>query len=268
MDTDERILEAFILNHGRAATQILEELEPEEVANLLKEIPVELGTKVLEPMYAYKASRILERLDRACAIEILEAVDMKTAELVMRQMEESHCNSLLEGLASEVSNPLRLKLKNQENTVGALMDPILFSLRKSVRVGQALTFLREHKRPVSPHVFVVNQDKTLYGVVNLQDLFLADNETLITALANRDVPKLYDDIPLETIINYESWLYYYALPVTDRADVLVGSLKLETVRRGSVKSEEMLDKQAIRAGAALGELYRIGLTGFLQSPGE
>ncbi|MBZ9630404.1 CBS domain-containing protein [Salegentibacter sp. LM13S] len=268
MDTDKRILEAFIQNHGRAATQILEELEPEEVANLLQEIPVELAAKILEPMYAYKASRILERLDRAYAIEILEAVDLKTAELIMRQMEGSLRNSLLEGLASDLSNPLRLKLKNPENTVGALMDPIVFSLRKSVRVGQALTFLKEHRRPVSPYVFVVNPDKTLYGVVNLQDLFLAEEETPLTALANCDVPKLYDDVPLETVINYESWLYYYALPVTDRADVLVGSLKLETVRRGSVKSEEVLDKQAIRAGAALGELYRIGLTGFLRGPGE
>ncbi|MBZ9730182.1 CBS domain-containing protein [Salegentibacter sp. JZCK2] len=268
MDTDERILEAFIHKHGRAATQILEKLEPEEVASLLREIPVELAAKILEPMYAYKASRILESLDHPCAIKILEEVDLKTAELILRQMEGSVRNSLLKDLTPKVSGPLRLKLKNPENTVGALMDPILFTLRKSVKVSKALTFLKEHQRLVSPYVFVVNQDKSLHGVVNLQDLLLADKDAPLTSLANTNVPKLYDDVHFETVINYDSWLYYYALPVTDRFGVLVGSLRLEAVRRGSVESEEVLGKQAIKAGAALGELYRIGLTGFLRSPGE
>lgn len=268
MDTDERILEAFIHKHGQAATQILEDLEPEEVGSLLREIPVELAAKILEPMYAFKASRILESVDQPFAIKILEEVDMKTAELILRQMEGSLRNSLLEDLAPEVSGPLRLKLKNPENTVGALMDPILLTLRKSVNVGKALTFLKEQKRLVSPYVFVVNQDKSLHGVVNLQDLLLADKDAPLTTLANTSVPKLYDDDHFETVMNYESWLYYYALPVTDRSDVLVGSLRLEAVRRGSVKSEEVLGKQAIKAGAALGELYRIGLTGLLRSPGE
>lgn len=268
MDTDEMILEAFIHKHGRAATQILEELEPEEVAHLFREIRVDLAARILEPMYAYKASRILESVDKTRAVEILEQIDLKTSELIFRQMEGSLRNSLLEDLPSEVSGPLRLKLKYPENSVGALMDPVLFTLRKSVKVGKALTFLKEHKRPVSPYVFVVNQDKSLYGLVNLQDLLLADKDVPLTTLANTGVTKLFDDVHLETVINFDSWLHYYALPVTDRSDVLVGSLKLEAVRRGSLKSEEVLGKQAIKAGAALGELYRIGLTGFLRSPGE
>ena len=268
MDTDERILEAFIHKHGRAATQMLEELEPGEVASLLQEIPVDLAAKILEPMYAYKASRILESVDQARAIEILEAVDLKTAELILRQMEGPLRDSLLKSLASEVSGPLRLKLKHPENTVGALMDPILFTLQKSVKVDKALTFLKEHKRLYSPYVFVINEDKSLHGVVNLQDLLLADRDAPLTALANTRVPKLYDDVHFETVINYDSWLYYFALPVTDRSGVLVGSLRLEAVRRGSVKSEEVTGKQAIKAGAALGELYRIGLIGFWGSLGE
>ena len=268
MDTDERILEAFIHKHGRAATQILEELKPEEVADLFREIPVELAAKILEPMYAFKASRILQSIDQPRAVEILEEVDLKTAELIMRQMEGPLCNSLLESLPKTVSGPLRLKLKNPENTVGALMDPILFTLRKTVRVGKALTFLKEHKRLGSPYVFVVNQDKSLHGVVNLQDLLLADRDAPLTTLANTNVPKLYDDVLFETVVNYDSWLYYFALPVIDRSGVLVGSLRLEAVRRGNVKNEGAIGKEAIKAGAALGELYRIGLMGVLGSPEE
>lgn len=268
MVTDETLLEAFIQKHGLAATQILEALEPEEVATLFREIRVDLAAKILEPMYAYKASRILESVDQFRAVEILEEVDLTSAELILRQMEEPLRNSILENLKSEISSPLSLKLRYQENMVGALMDPILFTLRKKVKVGKALTFLREHKRLNSPYLFVVNQDKSLHGLVTLQDLLLADKDTSLSTLANSDVPKLYDDIHFETVMNYDSWLHYYALPVTDRSDVLVGSLRLEAVRRGSVKTDEVLGKQAIKAGAALGELYRIGLTGFLRSPGE
>ena len=268
MDTDEKILEAFIHNHGMEATQILEELEPAEVASLFGEISLDLPVRILELMNAYKASRILERVDQTRAIEILEKVDLKTAELILRQVEEPLRSSLLENVASEISGPLRQKLIYRENTVGALMDPVLFTLRKSAKVGGALTLLKEQKRLTSPYVFVVKPDKSLHGVVNLQDLFLADKDASISTLVNISVPKLYDDVQLETVLNYDGWLDYYALPVIDSSDVLVGSLRLEAVRRVNVKGEEALGKQAIKASAALGELYRIGLTGFLRSPGE
>ncbi len=268
MDTDEKILEAFIHNHGLVATQILEELELEEVASLIREIPLDLAARILEPMYAYKASCCLERVDQTRAIEILEKVDLKTAELILRQVEEPLRNSLLENISAEISSPLRQKLKYPENTVGTLMDPTVFTLRKDVTIKKALTLLKEHKRLVSPYVFVVKPDKTLYGVVNLQDLLLADKDASISTLANTSVPKLYGYVQFETVLNHDGWLDFYALPVIDRSDVLVGTLKLEAVRRVSVKSEEALSKQALKASAALGELYRIGLTGLLRSPGE
>jgi magnesium transporter len=268
MDTDEKILEAFIYNHSLEAAQILEELEPEEVAILFREIPVDLAARALEPMYAYKASCCLERVDQARAKELLEKVDLKTAELILRQVEEPLCNSLLENVSGEISGPLRQKLKYPENTVGTLMDPMVFSLREDVTLEKALALLKEHKRLVSPYVFVVKTDKTLYGVVNLQDLLLADKEAPISTLANTGVPKLYADVEFETAFNHDGWLDFYALPVIDRSDILVGSLKLEAVRKASVKGEEALGKQAIKASAALGELYRIGLTGLFRSPGE
>lgn len=268
MDTDEKILEAFINNHSLEATQILEELEPEEVASLFQEIPVDLAARTLEPMSAYKASRCLERVDQTLALKLLEKVDLKTAELILRQVEEPLCNSLLNNVSEKISGPLRQKLKHPENTVGTLMDPMVFTLREDVTVEKALTLLKEHKRLVSPYVFVVKPDKTLYGVVNLQDLLLADKDTSISTLANTGVPKLYADIQFETVLNHDGWLDFYALPVIDRSDVLVGSLKLEAVRKVSVKGEKALTIQTIKASAALGELYRIGLTGLLQSPGE
>lgn len=268
MDTDEKILEAFIHNHIMEATQILEELEPAEVASLFGDIPFDLSARIFESMNAYKASCILKKVDQTRAIEILEKLDLKTAEMILRQVEETLRNSLLENVASEISGPLRQKITYRENTVGALMDPVLFTLRKSVKVEEALTLLKEQKRLTSPYVFVVNPDKSLRGIVNMQDLFLADKDASISTVVNKSVPVLYDDVYVETVLNYDGWLDYYALPVIDSSDVLVGSLRLEAVRRVSVKGEEALGKQAIKASAALGELYRIGLTGFLRSPGE
>lgn len=268
MDTDDKILEAFIHNHGLEATQILEEFESEEIASLFREIPLDLSVRILEPMNAYKASRCLEKIDQTRAIELLEKVDLKTTELILRQVEEPLRNLLLENIASEISGPLRQKLTYPENTVGALMDSVIFTLRKSVQVGEALTLVKEQKRLASPYIFVVKPDKSLHGVVTLQDFFLADKDISISTLVNSSVPVLYDDFHIEMVLNHDGWLDYYALPVIDRSDVLVGSLRLEAVRRVSVKGEESLGKQAIKASAALGELYRIGLTGFLRSPGD
>jgi magnesium transporter len=265
MDTDEKILEAFIHNHGLEATQILEEFEPEEIASLFREIPVDLSARLLTPMHAYKASCCLKKVDQIQAVEILEEIDLKTAELILRQVEEPIRNSLLENVSEEISVLLRQKLKYPENTVGMLMNPTIFTLREDVTVEKALSFLKEQKRLISPYVFLINPDKTLYGVVYLQDLLLADKDASTSSLANTDIPKLYADVQFETVLNHDGWLEFFSLPVIDRTDVLVGSLELEVVRKVNVNSKEELSKQSIKASGALGELYRIGLTGLFQS---
>ncbi len=268
MDTDKKILEAFIQNHGLEATQILEELEPAEVASLLLEIPVEMAARLLAQMHAYKASCCLEIVDQKRAVELLEKLDLKTVELILRQVDEPLRHSLLEHVSKDISVTLRQNLKYLGNTIGALMNPMVFTLRENDTIENALTMLKEHKRLVSPCVFVIKPNKTLFGVINLQDLVLADKNTTTSTLANTSVPKLYADAQFETAFNHDGWLDFYALPVIDRSDVLVGSLELEAVRKVNVKAEDALGKQAIKAGAALGELYRIGLTGLLRGTGD
>jgi hypothetical protein len=59
---------------------------------------------------------------------------------------------------------------------------------------------------------------------------------------------------------------YHTLPVVDRAGVFLGTIRYSTVRRiESDNQAQRISPQAIAASTALGDLYRIGLTGLVRS---
>ena len=64
---------------------------------------------------------------------------------------------------------------------------------------------------------------------------------------------------------HPGWLEYSALPVVDRSDIFLGALFYSLVRKSDKDKTKKIPRHAIMAGNALGELYRIGLTGLIYS---
>ena len=66
-------------------------------------------------------------------------------------------------------------------------------------------------------------------------------------------------------MNHPAWYEYRFIPVIDRAEKLLGTLPYKTTREATPEKEGKLTKEILATSTALGELYRIGITGFLHS---
>lgn len=147
------------------------------------------------------------------------------------------------------------------------MDPPLLSFKSNLTVEETTLIARNEKERISSTIVIVDAQGKPEGIIQVQDLLFAETGTPITALMNTDFPRFYADEPIEYIRNDSAWQVHPSLPVVDNSDALIGTLDFKTINENKLSREEQ-NKDLAETGNALGELYRIGLTGLLQSVGK
>jgi Mg/Co/Ni transporter MgtE len=103
------------------------------------------------------------------------------------------------------------------------------------------------------------------GNLPLTELFFADQTKQLAAIMRTDTSRIFADAPIKSLHNHPAWYDYLAIPVIDRSGRLIGILAVENYQKSNAEPDEGLSKEVLETSSALGELYRIGLTGFLQS---
>lgn len=267
MNTDQQIIEKFINSHAPEATRIIEKLSYAEIAAFLTQVPPELAAKIIEHMNSYRASRSLEQADISLTVQILTKMDQLITELLIRQYQADFRNKLLEKMPKELSVKIRQKLKYAENTIGSIMSSKVFSIQHDLTVKEAEVIIKKEKELKLSEVYITNKQGRFEGIITLQDLVLAKGNKQIATILLKDIPKLpATDTFNIALIKDLPWVEYKAFPVVDKTGMLVGALHFEDIKMLSEK--EGFNREILETGNALGELFRIGITGLLQSTGR
>ena len=82
---------------------------------------------------------------------------------------------------------------------------------------------------------------------------------------DKEVPYLYSEVEIQKIPDHPGWFELNALPVLDRSGVFIGELNQSVIRKMDINKKRKVPQHAIAAGNALGELYKLGLSGLLYS---
>ncbi len=266
MDTHQILLEKFSNDFPIAAAKAIEKLNDEDIASFFQKYPVKISVSIISYMQSNKAARCLELITPHDAIKIFEKLDLHVAELLLRQASEDFCNNILNGIAPKSAVLLREKLSHPDNTVGAFMTPGVLRLRKEISIQEAIATGRHEKANYSSMVFLVDNEGKLEGIVKMSDLLSHDSTTILSSIMIVEFPKFYADTDIESVSDHPEWYEFQDIPVVDSSERLIGTLHFKTTRKNK-KDEGAID-DIIQASNALGELYRIGMTGFLQSVGK
>jgi magnesium transporter len=265
MKPDKVILEQFIVNHSMEASRLLEEMSFEQVFSFIEKIPEELAVVLFNEMDVYSAYKCLEALEVQKSVEIIEALPINTAVSFLRRMNKIKREEILEKSEKNISRLLTQMLYHAEDTVGALMDPQMLVIPSELNVKEAFERVKKSKNQTLNYLYVTNSEGKLLGIVKLEDLIASESKKQITSVMNSGFPHLNSEVEAKKIINHPGWFEYNALPVLDRSGVFLGALNQKVIRKVELESTKKVPRQAILAGNALGELYRIGLTGLLNS---
>ena len=256
----------FMNNHPLDAARILERLPPEKTASLLKEAPLLPVAKVLERMDLGPAIDCLMVLGAKRCGAILEKLSFELGSLFLRRMEKTYRESVLQSITQEVADPIRRVLQYPEGTAGGLMNPLVFTVPEDIPAREALRRVRKHPQQINEYIYVLNRENGLAGLVTIRELMLADPDAPISMMIPARIGRLSVHLNRQAILAHPGWREFYALPVVDEKGLFLGAIGYHTLRRLEGEADEirMADPEKA-AGSALGELYRIGLAGFLKS---
>lgn len=265
METNQLVLEKFIIDHPAAAAQAIEKLNEDEIVHLINKIPEELAVIILSRVYSYKGAKCLESMDFKLAHRLLEKIDLNIVELLLRQCSEVFRNAILNELSSQKSAALKQKLSYPANSIGATMTPVVLSLQKEITIKDAISISKQEKLYMPTQVYVVDEEGKLDGIVKINDLLTEKSTTKLSSVMVTEIPKFFAEIDIEEVVDHPGWLEFQEIAVIDSSDRLIGNLNFKATRKIDSSKDKKSTSDIIETSNALGELYRIGMTGFLQS---
>lgn len=223
--------------------QKLDSLHPADLANILEALPLEQRLDVWELVKVERDGDIL--LEVSDAVRQTLIADMNSEELLAaaEQLDTDELADLAPDLPKDVlqdlldnldvHNRARLQsaLSYSEDTVGAIMDFDIVTIREDITLEVALRYMRrlgalpDH----TDKLFVVDRDDILQGVLPLMRLVISDlDATVADVMADDTVSFHPEDISDDAAKAFERYDLVTA-PVVDVNNKLVGRITVDAV---------------------------------------
>lgn len=221
----------------------LDQLHPADVAYILEALPLDDRLSVWELVKADRDGEIL--LEVSDAVRQTLIADMDSTELLAaaEQLDTDELADLAPDLPKDVLQDLMYSLDAQhrerlqsalsypEETVGALMDFDIVTIREDITLEVALRYLRrlgalpDH----TDKLFVVDREDILRGVLPLKSMVVNDLDANVADIMAEDAVVFHpEDIANEAAKAFERYDLVTA-PVVDNNRKLVGRITVDAV---------------------------------------
>ena len=221
----------------------LDKLHPADVAYILEALPLDERLVVWDLVKAERDGEILLEvsdsvretlIESMAAHELVAAAEqLDTDEIadLVPDLPQGVVDDVLHSLSVEEREQLRAAMSYLEDSVGALMDFDMVSVRDDVSLEVVLRYLRrmDELPDHTDQVFVVDRDDIIRGVLPINRLIVTDPEVLVGSVMNTEFITLSpDDKAQQAAQSFERYDLVSA-PVVDQANRLVGRVTVDVV---------------------------------------
>lgn len=213
-----------------AVLRHLEEDERLEVFRILNQrFPVAAG-EVLVGMEGSNLTDLIGDLDTEEIAPILDRIPVDDAVFVVEALPTELQNRLLEIVDREALTEVQQHLTYGEDTAGRVMDSEFLALPETTTVQEAIRAVQEgqHSENVF-YLYVVDKDGHLVGVTSLRQLLLSRPGSTLEQTMKRNVIKVEVDTDQEEVAQLAARYDFLAVPVTDERNRLVGIVTVDDV---------------------------------------
>jgi magnesium transporter len=231
MRADLTVATRFVQEHADEAALVLEQLSFEDAAAFLGELEAPQGAQLVSRLSAALAVDCLKSLpDRQVGAVLRELPIDLGARMLMRATQDTR-QAWLAALPEERAEFLRRKLRYPPGTAGSLADPLVLALPEDLSVVEAQKQLRRSAERAYYYVYVVDRDQRLVGALDIRELMLAEVKDTLAGVMHRDVMSVPAHGDLAAVMVHPGWRDLDALPVVDAAGVFFGIIRHRTMRQ-------------------------------------
>jgi magnesium transporter len=263
-------LRAILRENPEAVKGLLEELHPEDIADVVAEFPEAEAAKLLSGIAAEDAATIFERFEDDTQEAIAEEMGPESVAHIAAEMAVDDRVELLSALDDEMSEAVLAKLEKvdpeaaaeavehekwPEHSAGRLMTTDFISVQAGLTVQDAIDAVRRAPEAESVHyVYVLSADRRLAAVASLRDLLLADARTPISEVSRVNLIAVSPTLDQEDVAKRLAKYDLVALPVMDDAGKVLGIVTVDDVI-DVLTEEQTEDVQKLGAVEPLEDTY-------------
>jgi magnesium transporter len=232
--------------HAQYLTELqarLEDLHPADIAYILEALPqnerrlvwnlvgAEHNGEILLEVSDSVRETLIQNMDKAELLAAAESLDTDEIADIAADLPHDVIQELLTTLDAQKRAHLQSALAYPEDTVGALMDFEMVTIRADVTLEVALRYLRRlgELPDQLDKLFVVDRDDAIIGVLPLKRLLTTDPEASVAAIMVEEFVKFHpEDEADEASQAFERYDLVTA-PVVDAQGRLIGRVTVDAV---------------------------------------
>ena len=201
---------------------ILEQLPVSISAEIISELEEDVRKKFLTIYNPKELSRLLIYIDSDDIVDILQDQSIEVREKTLVQLQLLDVNKF--------ANTKEL-LRYEEDTAGGLMAKEFIMANINWTVVQCIEEIRNQKNNVEKihSVYVIDDNQILQGRVSLKVLLLADDETLIKDIFEKEIVSVETFVHEDEVSSIMQKYDLETIPVVDVLGHLVGRITIDDV---------------------------------------
>ncbi|MBL8729882.1 MAG: magnesium transporter [Planctomycetes bacterium] len=216
------------------AARLLETMEEGQVVEVLRLLPPAVAGRAVRQLQVSYAAALLRDAEADLFVEIARELEPQHAAAIFMHLPAEARERFLQHLPERLKRDVQEQLTFPEDSVGRLMSTQFLTLRQDLTVQEAIERIRSlaAKRFPASYAYVVDKDDHLVGVMNMRDLMLADPSQRLAAVMRKEVFALPCFTDREQAAAELSKRRYFAAPVVDAEQRMLGIIKAEQLLHG------------------------------------
>lgn len=216
--------------------QIYSYLSPEELSEMMENIELEDVSPYFSEMNPSYATKVLAEMSTDDAVDILN------------QLDKNMVASYLTMMNKEAAGEIKELLHYEEKTAGSIMTNEFVVLHEKQTIKEAMLHLRKEAPDAETiyYTYVVDDQKRLVGVLSLRDLIIAEGDWLVSDVMSDRILSVPVGEDQEEVAQKMRDYDFLALPVVDFQNHLLGIITVDDIM--DVMEEEASEDYSKFAG--------------------
>lgn len=245
--SDDEIREKLSDYHENDIADVLEDLTEEERQKLYRI----LGVESVSEIFAYledEVGKYINELDSEKAADIIESMDADDAVDILDELEDDKSDEIKKLMDEDARQDIDLILSYDDDQIGSRMTTNFIAVKKNSTVRQAMKSLinQAAENDNISTIYVVNDDDTFYGAIDLKDLIIARDYQDFETLISTSYPYVYAEEKTGECIEELKDYSEDSIPVLSNDNKILGVITAQDLVEAV--DEEMGDDYAKLAG--------------------